>query len=79
MRRIHVNQHRIRSNAKRHAEDREPVFSIKTWQTNDYANRIGLVVDGRLVAAFVYSPDKPLSCGAKVWCEVDDTVKLEVT
>lgn len=27
--------------------------------------------DGGVVASVVYSPDKPLSCGAKVWIETE--------
>jgi len=32
--------------------------------------------DGREAARVVYSPDKPLSCGAKVWVETQNKVKL---
>ncbi len=30
--------------------------------------------DGNIVASVVYSPDKPLSCGARVWIETDSEV-----
>lgn len=34
---------------------------------------------GEVVARVVYSPDKPLSCGARVWIETDtDTVELKL-
>ena len=64
--RIHVNQHHIRENAK--TGDRKPVFTIKKGSTNTYSNEIE--IEGR--CRLVYSPDKPLSCGAKVWIEVLD-------
>ena len=64
--RIHVNQHKIRSN-KKHG-DREPVITVK-----DYKNDTAIIrdADGNEVARVVYSPDKPLSCGARVWIETD--------
>lgn len=65
---IHVNQHRIRSNAKTGA--REPVLTVKTYRDNVYAHEV--VIDGP--CKIVYSPDKPLSCGAKVWIETNAVV-----
>lgn len=64
--RIHVNQHIIRANAKNNAND--PVFTVKCRNTNTYTNSVE--IEGR--CRLVYSPDKPLSCGAKVWIEVID-------
>jgi hypothetical protein len=31
--------------------------------------------DGEVVASVIYSPDKPLSCGAKVWIETELEVR----
>ena len=64
--RIHVNQHVIRANAK--GGDRNPVFTVKAGKSNRYASEVE--IEGR--CRLVYSPDKPLSCGAKVWIEVLD-------
>lgn len=64
--RIHVNQHVIRANAK--TGERNPVFTVKNRGTNNYAQEVE--IQGR--CRLVYSPDKPLSCGAKVWIEVMD-------
>lgn len=76
---IHINQHKIRSNIKASAEDREPVITVKTYKTNTYANNVAIKDNnGNIVARVVYSPDKPLSCGAKVWIEVgSDNVEIE--
>lgn len=67
---IHVNQHVIRENAK--TGEREPVLTVKTYKDNHYAHE--LVIDGP--CRIVYRPDKPLSCGAKVWIETDADVVL---
>tara|TARA_R110000824_G_scaffold72083_1_gene184174 strand:+ start:96 stop:317 length:222 start_codon:yes stop_codon:yes gene_type:complete len=61
--RIHINQHKIRSNAK--TGEREPVITVKTYKSNEYATYVN--IDGP--SKLVYSPDNPLSCGAKVWIE----------
>ena len=67
---VHVNQHRIRSNIK--AEKKEPVLTTKTYKENKYSNTVQIVDDtGKVIAELVYSPDKPLSCGARVWLQAD--------
>lgn len=65
--RIHVNQHHIRANAK--GADL-PVLTVKTYKENIKCNSV--VVHGP--STVVYSPDKPLSCGAKVWIETEAEV-----
>ena len=67
---IHINQHVIRSNAK--SGKREPVITVKTYKTNDYGHEV--TVNGP--CKVVYSPDKPLSCGAKVWIETESNVEV---
>jgi len=67
---IHVNQHIIKSNAKHGTNN--PVITVKDYKQNRYAHEIA--VDGPCV--FKYSPDKPLSCGAKVWAETQATVTV---
>ena len=69
--RIHVNQHVIKANAK--SGDRNPVFTIKQGGKNTYATRVKVVGEMELV----YSPDKPLSCGAKVWIETRGDIELD--
>jgi hypothetical protein len=73
--RIHVNQHNIRANHK-NGEDR-PVITVKDYKANRKTNRAEIVnADGDVVAAVVYSPDKPLSCGARVWIETELEVNV---
>jgi hypothetical protein len=66
---VHVNQHIIRRNSK--TGQRDPVLTVKTYRDNNYATRVQIT--GPCVV--VYSPDKPLSCGAKVWIETDSIVE----
>jgi hypothetical protein len=70
---IHVNQAHIRRNSKVTPEERVPVFTVKTKKSNLYAD--GVVINGP--SRVVYSPDKPLSCGAKVWIETESEVLLD--
>jgi len=69
---VHVNQHHIRSNINASKEDRKPVLTVKTYKSNQYGNEV--VIDGP--CKIVYSPDKPLSCGARVWVETQDVVHV---
>lgn len=68
--RIHVNQHNIKKNAK-HGTDL-PVITIKTYKNNTYAHEIEIQGPSTLV----YRPEKPLSCGARVWIETDAEVRI---
>lgn len=67
---IHVNQHIIKSNGK--SGKREPVLTVKQGRKNTYASEV--IIDGP--SKVVYSPDSPLSCGAKVWIETEADVTL---
>ena len=69
LKRIHINQHVIRRNAK--TGEREPVITCKTYKSNDYAHEVD--IDGP--CKIIYSPDKPLSCGAKVWIETTAPIR----
>ena len=68
--RIHVNQHVIRKNAK--TGENNPVFTIKMGKTNTYAHKVKILGDSEVI----YSPEKPLSCGAKVWIETTSPILL---
>lgn len=67
---IHINQHVIRSN-KTHNEN-EPVITVKQGSKNTYGHEV--TIDGP--SKVVYSPDKPLSCGARVWVETESNVTI---
>ena len=69
--RIHINMHKIRAN-KKHGK-KEPVITVKTSKTNTYGHEVEILGESKVV----YSPDKPLSCGARVWIETDAEVKID--
>ena len=69
--RIHVNQHVIKANAKN--GENNPIFTIKQGGKNTYAHNVKVIGEMELV----YSPDKPLSCGAKVWIETRGDIEVD--
>ena len=68
---IHVNQHVIKSNQK--TGSREPTLTVKTYNSNIYAHLV--TIHGP--STVVYRPDKPLSCGARVWIETSGQVDTQ--
>ena len=68
--RIHINQHKIRSNSINNGN--EPVISVKTYKSNEYGHDVQILGESRVV----YSPNKPLPCGAKVWIETEAPVVI---
>lgn len=67
--RIHVNQHNVRANSK--GADL-PVLTVKTYAKNLKCNEVMIHGESRVV----YSPDKPLACGAKVWIETEADIEV---
>jgi hypothetical protein len=67
---IHVNQHVIRANNKHGTND--PVLTVKTYKSNTYAHEVNIKGESKVV----YSPQKPLSCGAYVWIETNAEVEI---
>lgn len=67
--RIHVNQHNIKANAKDGGD--RPVLTVKDYKQNRKCNEV-VFASGRVV----YSPDKPLSCGARVWIETEEPLEI---
>ena len=71
MKRIHVNMHKVRAN-KKHGTN-EPVLTIKEGKTNTYWHEVDILGPSKLV----YRPNKPLSCGARVWIETTASVRIK--
>ena len=67
---IHVNQHKIRANLKHGTT--EPVITIKEGRKNTYCHEVEILGPSKVV----YRPDKPLSCGARVWIETESEVNV---
>jgi hypothetical protein len=70
IKRIHVNQHNIKHNAK--GEEQKPVLTVKCGGTTYIGNTVR--IDGP--STLVYSACKPLSCGARVWIETHSFVSV---
>jgi hypothetical protein len=68
---IHVNQHVVRANAKTGARD--PVLTVKNYKENRYAHEVEILGTSKVI----YSPDKPMACGAKVWIETKADVLIK--
>lgn len=66
--RIHINQHRIKSN-KKNAENK-PVITTKTYKSNSYGHEVKILGP----CTVVYRPNNPLPCGAHVWIETEEKV-----
>ena len=63
--------HKIRANKKNGTN--EPVITVKTYKSNTYGHEVEILGSSKAI----YSPDKPLSCGARVWIETDSEVKID--
>lgn len=67
---VHVNQHVIKAN--RLNKESNPVLTVKTYKDNVYCHEVLFKGPVR----FIYSPNKPLSCGAHVWAETESEVEV---
>lgn len=63
---VHVNQHVIRKNGK--TGEREPPITVRKGKSVARVHEAVITGPCRVV----YSPDKPLACGAKVWIEYEE-------
>jgi hypothetical protein len=70
IKRIHVNQGVIKHNKKHQAQ--LPVVTVQ-WRNSSYVAR---QISIRGESQVIYSPDKPLSCGAHVWVETTAEVVI---
>ena len=70
LKRIHINQHKIKANKKNGTND--PVITVKTSKSNDYGHEVDISGKSKVV----YRPNKPLSCGARVWIETREEVRI---
>lgn len=72
--RVHVNQHVIKKNAKEGTQD--PVITVKCGRENHYCSEAEIQGASRLV----YSPHKPLlGCGARLILETTAPVVMDNT
>lgn len=70
---IHINQHIMRSNRK--TGKMEPVITVKSGKKNEYCHEVEILGPSKLV----YTPNKPLNCGATCYILVDKNVEVKLT
>jgi hypothetical protein len=71
--RIYINRHIVAANQK--TGDRTPPITIMRNGRRVSASEVELIGNSRIV----YSPDKPLQSGARVWIECDEPYCRVVT
>lgn len=72
---VHVNQHIIRANILKAPEEQQPPIIVRRGKKklcNSF--NLGILSEGNIVAKLVYSPCKPLDCGARLWLEAYEGV-----
>ena len=73
LKRIHIIQHNIRWNKKNPNSNPKPIVTVKCGGKNYIGGSASILGPSKAV----YSPDKPLSCGARVWIETKSIVILD--
>ena len=72
---VHVNQHNIKANAK---GSWKPILTVKDYKQNRKGFKADILDSaGNSIGTFIYRPEKPLSCGAKVWFETQCDVVVQ--
>ena len=73
--RIHVNQHHIRSNKTKDTD--LPVITIKEGKKNTYCNEVEILGPSKIIYGGSGHDIKPLlSCGARVVIETTSEIKI---
>jgi len=67
---IHINQHKVKRNRK--TGETDPVITVKSYKENTYCSEVKILGPSKVI----YSPDKPLSCGAHCWVETESDVEI---
>lgn len=68
---IHIHRGRIDGNRK-HGR-REPPIIVRRGRTREAYGSVVQIGDHTRI---IYSPDKPLDCGARVWIETTEAVTV---
>lgn len=72
---VHVNQNVIKANIKTPGEEKPPI-TTKGDGHNTYSHGVTIMLDGKRVGELKYRPQQPLSCGARLWLEIEPGVNL---
>ena len=71
---IHVNQHNIRSNKTKGTD--LPVITIKSGKSNTYCNEVEILGPSRILYGGAGDVKPLLSCGARVVIETEAEIKI---
>jgi hypothetical protein len=71
---IHVNQHNIRSNKTK--DTNLPVITIKEGRKNTYCNEVEILGPSRIIYCGSGDQKPILSCGARVVIETESEIKI---
>jgi hypothetical protein len=71
--RVYINRHVVAANQKSGARN-PPITILRSNARREYGLSVEIIGNSRVV----YSPDRPLSCGARVWIECDDPLAYGV-
>jgi hypothetical protein len=75
IKKIHVNQHNIRSNKTKGTD--LPVITIKSGKTNTYCNEVEILGPSRIIYSGSGCNSNPLlGCGARVIIETDADINI---
>ena len=75
VKRIHVNQHHVRSNKTKGTD--LPVITIKEGKTNTYCNEVEILGPSKVIYGGSGCDAKPiLSCGARVVIETTSDINI---
>ncbi|MGG5810926.1 hypothetical protein [Falsiroseomonas sp. CW058] len=67
---VHVNRQTVARNTKSGTND--PPLIIRRGRKRTYAHEVEIIGPARVV----YSPHKPLDCGARIWISCEDAVPI---
>jgi len=65
---IHVHRQKLAQNTKNQTSD--PVIIVRKGKKRQYSNSVEMFGKTKMV----YSPHKPLDCGARLWIEAEDVL-----
>ena len=72
---VHVNQHIIRRNAR--LGETNPPITVRQGKQIERCSEVTIYgQDGLPAAKVIYSPLKPLACGARVWIDVEGAIEI---
>ena len=73
---IHVAQAAIAQNRKEGTN--HPPLIRRDYKSSERGHTAEIWADGKLVGRFVHRPHDPLPCGARVWFETENEVRVNL-